>query len=72
MSVLGRLGRGWEPWLHVNQGSNGAFRGDSLTPVISTNGCYVAFKSRATNLEAPTPPQLDTNWELDIFVRQHC
>lgn len=61
-------GQGTDP----NQGNNGADRGDSLTPVISTDGCYVAFKSRATNLETPNPPQLDTNWELDIFVRQRC
>lgn len=39
--------------------------GDSLAPVISGDGRYVAFHSMATNLD---PPRFDNNNRFDVYV----
>ena len=45
-----------------------AANGESRSPVISGDGCRIAFASRATNLAADDP-NATTN---DLFVRDVC
>src|SRR5205814_3913331 len=48
----------------VNQTGVGGGNGNSVSPVISTNGRYVLFESEASNLVTN-----DTNGFSDVFVR---
>lgn len=48
-------------------GYNGEPDGDSFAPVISADGCLVAFASEATNLVAN-----DGNGSSDVFLRNRC
>src|SRR2546427_5953522 len=48
----------------VNQTGTGGGNGHSVSPVLSTDGRYVAFESEAANLVAN-----DTNGVSDVFLR---
>ncbi len=41
---------------------------DSFQPVLSANGGFIAFASKATNLISVTPCS-DTNGKIDVFIR---
>ena len=63
-SVTGGAAPGDTTRVSVDSSGNQAQNGDSLRNYISSDGRYVAFSSRATNLVAS-----DTNNSYDVFVR---
>ncbi|MEK6775749.1 MAG: thrombospondin type 3 repeat-containing protein [bacterium] len=53
----------------VNSLGERANQGGSHRPAVSTDGSYIAFASRATNLVTGDNVTGDNNWKQDIFLR---